>query len=501
MDKKDNKKELLLDSNPFETRLAINEDGVLKEFYVEKKKDRGISGNVYKGRVARVLPGMQAAFLELGLERTAFLHVSDVMPTSSKLKDCDDMECDDKGPRRHGDDVKIQDLIKKGDEVMVQVAKEPIGTKGARVTSYVSLPGRYLVLMPTYSKIGVSRRIGDEKERRRLKSIVSSLKPEGCGFIVRTVCAGKQKQEILADMEFLLKLWKRTLKKRKESPNPSILYEEPDLTLRTIRDVFSKDFESFTIEPRAEYDKAIEFVDEVMPELSSRMHCYDEEEALFDVQGIEVELTAALDKKVWLPSGGFLVMDQMEALTAIDVNTGKYVGKKNSEHTILKTNLESVDEVVHQLKLRNIGGIIVIDFIDMESMENREKVYRSLREALKSDKARTNILKVSELGLIEMTRKRTRESLSQSLLEDCPYCDGNGLVKAKDTVAADIYRDLVREYTIKRRKRKTLLYVNPVIAEILSERGGVVELLKKNYSAKIIIKPIDVFHQEEYEIV
>ena len=500
-ERKTEKREILLDSNPFEKRLAINEGGKLVEFYSERTTDRGITGNIYKGTVVSVLPGMQAAFLEVGLDRTAFLHASDISESPDYFRGLDEAPREEKRGSREGprESPRIQDLIKKGQEMMVQVAKEPIGTKGARVTSYVSLPGRYLVLMPTFDRVGVSRRIDDDNERRRLKSIVNSVRPRGYGFIIRTVCEGMDAEEIKQDMDYLVKLWEKTLSRMKSKRAPAVLYEEPDLTIRTIRDVFSSDVSRMIIEPREEYERAAAFIDEFLPDLGDRVRPFEGKETLFDSFGIEVELTEALQKKVWLPSGGSLVIDQMEALTAIDVNTGKFVGKKNSEMTVLKTNLEAVDAVVHQLRLRNIGGIIVIDFIDMAIHENRDKVYRSLKTALRVDKARTNILKISELGIVEMTRKRFRESLSQTLLEPCPYCDGNGLVMGKDAVVMEIYRDLVRE--LPKKRRKALLYVNPTIAERLRADGNVLDELRKSFNKKVVLKPVDVFHQEEYEIL
>lgn len=485
-------KEILIDSNPFETRLAVVENDLLTEFYVERKRDRGISGNIYKGKVVRVLPGMQAAFVDVGLERTAFLHVSDV------LENVEFFEEEEKEER--GRVPRIQDLLVEGQEVLVQAEREPMGTKGARLTAYVALPGRYLVLMPTHAKVGVSRRISEERERRRLRGIVSRLKPPGCGFIIRTVCEGRETREIMMDMEFLLKLWQTVSKKTEETKAPALIYEEVDLALRTIRDTLDEGVKRVVIDSKEEYDRVMKFVSEFMPELKGKIEPHTAIEPLFDLKGVEVEIARALSRKVWLPSGGHIVIDQMEALTAIDVNTGKYVGRKDSEATILKTNLEAAGEVVHQLKLRNIGGIIVIDFIDMAREPNREKVYRTLKDALKPDKARTNILKISELGIVEMTRKRTRESITQSLLESCPYCEGNGYVKGKDTMMVEIYRDLEKE--LSRKRGKTVVYANPRVAERLkADEGGVFAELAKHLKKRLSIKSVDTFHQEEYEIV
>jgi ribonuclease G len=489
------KKKLLVNSTPFETRIALIENGRLAEFHVERQnRQRGITGNIYKGKIVRVLPGMQSAFVEIGLARTAFFHVSDIKKSMAGF-DTDD----EKQPVRNEQGVyRIQDMIKEGQEVMVQVAKEPIGTKGARVTSYVSLPGRYLVFMPTYGKIAVSRRIPSDKERRRLKEIVHNLRPKGCGFIIRTVCEGVSREEIEADMNFLIKLWERIQNNRETVSNPGVLYEELDLTLRTIRDTFSSDIEKLIIDSKEEYERASRFINEFMPSLAPRVELYEGGDELYDANGVDIELGNAVDRKVWLRSGGHLVMDQMEALTAIDVNTGKYVGKKNSDQTILKTNLEAVDEVVYQLRLRNIGGIIVIDFIDMERLPDREKVYNELREALRADKARTNILKISELGIVEMTRKRTRESISQSLCEPCPYCEGNAIVRHVDTVIMDIYRDMLREMP---HKKKATIYVSPAVAERFKTETDVLDELKKRFPGKeMSVKSVDRFHQERYEI-
>jgi ribonuclease G len=497
---KENRSEIYISSNPFETRVARIEAGRLVEFYVERAKDRGITGNIYKGRVVRVLPGMQSAFTEIGLARTAFLHVSDI---KESLGDVEEEDERDEGGRQRGGGggpTKIQDMLKEGQEIMVQAAKEPIGTKGARITSYISLPGRYLVFMPTYEKVAVSRRISSDKERRRLKETVQKLRPQGSGygFIIRTVCEGMGRDEIKADMDFLMKLWQRILENREKVPTPGLLYEELDLTFRTIRDIFSVDVDRLVIDSKEEHERAVKFVTEFMPHLSGRVELFSEPADIFDAHGIEIELGGALERKVWLRSGGHIVIDQMEALTAIDVNTGKYVGKKSSDQTILKTNLEAVHETVYQLRLRNIGGIIVIDFIDMARIGDREKVYNELKEALRIDKARTNILKISELGIVEMTRKRVRESIAQALCAPCPYCDGNGLVKGVDTIIMDIYRELLRD--LPQKKRKAVVYVSPAVAERFASEEAIVRDLEQRFGKKVVIKPVERFHQERYEI-
>lgn len=491
--------EIIINYSPHETRVAVLQGDRLVEFSMERPKDRGFSGNIYTGKVARVLPGMQAAFVDIGLERTAFLHATDVYESFEEFEDLA-KEAEEEERERRYRHAPIQDILKEGQEIMVQVAKEPIGSKGARVTSHISLPGREMVFTPTDNHIGISRRIENEKERRRLKEIVSRLRPEGAGFIVRTACEGMTEDDIKSDMDFLIKLWGDILKRREKTPAPGLIYQELDLTLRTIRDSFTADIDRLVIDSEEEFERAIKFAEDFMPELKQRIEPYESEEPIFDTYGIEIELAEAASKKVWLKSGGYIIIDQMEALTAIDVNTGKYVGKKSSEETVLKTNMEAVKEIVYQLKLRNIGGIIVLDLIDMAKSANREKVYNALKEALKSDKARTNILKISELGLIEMTRKRSRESINQLLCEPCPYCEGNGIIRSKHTVIMEIYRDLLKE--LPKRRRKAVVYVHPIIAELLyGESENVIEELEKRFKKRVVIKTSSAFHQEQYEIV
>ncbi len=491
--------EIIINYSPHETRLAVLQGGRLVEFYLERPKDRGLSGNIYKGKVARVLPGMQAAFIDIGLERTAFLHATDVYETFDEFEDIA-KDGEDEAREKQSRYAPIQDIIKEGQEIMVQVTKEPIGSKGARITSHISLPGRQIVFMPSDDHIGISRRIENEKERRRLRDIVAKLRPPGSGFIIRTACEGMKEDDIRSDMDFLIKLWADILKKREKTPAPALLYQELDLTLRTIRDIFTNDVDRLAIDSTEEYERAARFAEDFMPELKHRIELYEREEPIFDTYGVEIELADAASKKVWLKSGGYIIIDQMEALTAIDVNTGKYVGKKNSEETVLKTNMEAVKEIVYQLKLRNIGGIIVLDLIDMTKSANREKVYNALKEALKGDKTRTNILKISEMGLIEMTRKRSRESINQLLCEPCPYCEGNGIVKSKDAVIMEIYRELIKE--LPKRRRKITLYVHPVIAELLyGESEHIIEDLEKRFKKGIAIKTLSSLHQEQYEVV
>ncbi len=509
---RDKKTEIFINSNPFETRVAITENGSLAELYVERPEGRKVTGNVYKGRVARVLPGMQSAFINVGLARTAFLHVSDIQET---LDDVDEQAADKapenvidrtggRGGRGGGRGrgrykaLRIQDILKDGQDIMVQVTKEPMGSKGARVSSYISLAGRYLVFMPSYDRVAVSRKISSEKERRRLKKIMQGMRPDGYGFIIRTVCEGASEEDLKTDMEYLVRLWKSIDSQKETAPTPSLLHEELDLSLRTARDKFSSSVKRLVLDREDEFEKVRNFTREVMPALQKRLELYEGAEGIFERYGIEIEIDAALDNKIWLRSGGFLIIDQMEALTAIDVNTGKYVGKKDSEHTIVKTNLEAVDVIVKNLRLRNIGGIIVIDFIDMAKAPDRDKVYNALREALKADGARTNILRISDLGIVEMTRKRLRNNLIQSLCKTCPTCDGVGFIKSEHTVMMDIYKALLRDFI---GKRTPALYCSPLIAEKLKETPAILGDLEDRFGKKVSVIPVERFQQDRFEVV
>lgn len=499
---------LIINATSYETRVALLESGVVSELFIERRRDLGILGNIYKGKVVKVLPGMQAAFVDIGLERTAFLYVADVREEMEEYEafmkeEGEGIEFESEfGPVRFTQTVSapIEDLLKEGQDVLVQVSKEPLGTKGARITSHISLPGRHLVFTPTVDHVGVSRKIEDEKERKRLKEIVTGIRPPGTGFIIRTASEGKSEEELKADMDYLIKLWDNIQKKRENASAPSLIHSELNLTLRVIRDMFSADVSGLLIDSKEEHERAMEFVNTFMPNLSESVDLYEGDEPIFDSYGIELEISRALGRKVWLKSGGYIIIDQTEALTTVDVNTGRYTGKKKLEDTVLKTNLEAVKEVAYQLRLRNIGGIIIIDFIDMDKAANREKVYNSLQEALKKDKARTNILKISEFGLVEMTRKRVRESLSQALCETCPYCDGRGRIKSKSTVCYGIFRAVRREHTGLPGDR-ILIAVNPEIADLLyDEESKGVEELERSLGKKIIIKARNTFHQEQYEI-
>ncbi len=483
-----------------ETRVAVLDHRVLTELYVDRAKTKDFVGNIYKGKVVKVLPGMQAAFVDIGMERAAFIHVSDLANDTEPGDTLVDSEEDDKGPElprpRRQTTRPIEQLLKEGQELMVQISKGPIGTKGPRVTTYVSLPGRYLVFMPNVEHVGVSRRIPKDEERARLKEIMKRLRRPGYGYIVRTVSEGVKEEELRSDVEFL-----NVLKKRDQQPAPTLLHTDLTLTFRVVRDLFTKKVERLLIDSKQEYEAVRDFVHRFLPEQTSRVHSYDKDESLFDHLGVEMEITRALSRKVWLKSGGHIVIDHTEAMTVIDVNTGRFVGKRDQEETILKNNLEAVKEVAYQIKLRGIGGLIVIDFIDMEREKNRERVYQALVDAMASDKARTRISHISDLGLIEISRERVREDLLRTMSEPCHYCEGRGYTKSPTTVVYEIFRELRRIGRLPD-EQKIVVGVHPGVAELLyeEERQGV-EDLERERGTKIIVNADPTLHLEQYDIV
>jgi ribonuclease G len=496
------KQEIFINSTPQESRIAIVEDGVLAEFLIERKEEMGVAGNIYKGKVARVLPGMQAAFVDIGMEKAGFLHASDFSTEPEDVQltgdDVEFAETPKAPPSRH---LPLEKQVSRGEEILVQVAKDPLGTKGARVTSHVSLPGRYMVFMPGTNHIGISRRIESDEERKRLREIAQSLGTEAGGFILRTACEGLSKREIQRDLHFLTKLWARIQQKAESAGAPALIHQDLDLIARTLRDFFTPDTEQVVIDSPKDHRRVVDFVRHFMSRHKAKIVLYNDKEPLFEQQGIEEKVVKALDRRVWLRSGGYLIIERTEALTAVDVNTGRFVGKRNQEETILKTNMEAVQEVVRQLRLRNVGGIIIIDFIDMEKEGNRRKVYDALKEALKKDKARTNILKISELGLVEMTRQRTRESLENQLLRSCPHCEGRGRIKSAPTIAYDVLRAIKRQHPSIDGGKNIVVRLHPDIANFLyDEKNNSLENLEHEINHRIIIKASQELHHEKYEI-
>ena len=494
---------ILINTTPQENRIAVMEDNGLAEFLIERNQEKGCVGNIYKGRVGRVLPGMQAAFVEIGLEKAAFLHASDIHSPSAPLPAAID-DADDEvllEPAPDPGRLRIEQHLSPDQEILVQVAKDPLGMKGARITTHISLPGRFLVFMPDTGHVAVSRKIEDEKERQRLKEIVQELAREDEGFIIRTACEGRNKKDIQSDVRFLTKLWSRIRKRLETAATPELIHQDLDLVPRTIRDFFNAATEEVVVDDAREYRRVVEFVQQFMPRLKGRVVLYDEPEPLLDRYEVERRIRKALESKIWLNSGGSINIDQTEALTAVDVNTGRYVGKKDLEATVFKINLEAAREIVHQLRLRNVGGIIIIDFIDMAQAANRKKIYDALKEAVKEDRAKTRVLPISRLGLVEMTRQRTRENLGNVLLRPCPYCTGRGRIKSQPTIAYEILRGIKRESLQLHNGSRITVHVHPGIANFLyDEANEGLEALEREIDRDVIIKADSELHQEAYEI-
>ncbi len=476
---------LVVNAEGPEIRVAVVEDGALAEFFVERKRDRGIVGNIYRAKVSRVLPGMQAAFVDLGpkVERAAFLYVADVLGSGDERKLFEDAETEDADESPEGAasrlarsrkqlaNRKIEELLKPGQFVLCQVVKDAIGQKGARVTGYLSMPGRYSVFMPHVAQVGVSRRIGSDKERRRLRDLVNEVRPKGSGFIVRTAAEDANDQELRDDVDFLARLWSEVDKRQELMSGAGLVYADLDLSLRVVRDLMREDTSEVVIDDEEVYEKVKKFTLAFLPRFADRIKKYEGRRPIFDHYHVESDLRMAVARRVPLKSGGSLVIDQGEALTAIDVNTGSFTntGSGNLEDTVTANNLEACDEVARQLRLRNIGGIIVVDFVDMDKEGNRRKVWDAFQKALSRDRARTNVTKISELGLVEMTRKRTRESLVQLLTEPCPTCEGAGVVKSVTTVAYEILREVRRSGSLVDNE-KIEIEAAPRVAEILQRQ-------------------------------
>jgi len=500
--------EILINATREETRVALLEGNQTQQLFTERAKDRGIVGNIYKGRVVRVLPGMQAAFVDIGMEKSAFLYVGDVLDPEKRYEDVvGGEESDDDGERSQGRGRQrrtyrpIEQLLKGGDEVVVQVSKEPISTKGPRVTMYVSLPGRYLVFMPHVRHVGISRRISSDRERRRLRDIVEQLATTNGGYIVRTVSAGVPEEEFAADMAFLELLWANILKKWQYLSAPCLLHVDLDLTFRAVRDLFTPDVDRLIIDARPYYERVLEFVETYLPSVADRVFHYEGDLPLFEYFNIEAEISRALGRRVWLKSGGYIIIDTTEALTVVDVNTGRYVGKTGSlEDTITKTNLEAVKEIAHQLQFRNIGGIIIIDFIDMDEAANRDRVFTALQQAVAQDKARINLYKMSDLGLVEMSRQRKRENLQQLHCEPCRTCEGKGYTKSPTTVVYEMFREL-RRLTATLPAKQLTVAVHPAVADLLmGEEQANLAAVEDEIRKQLVIRADRGLHIESYEI-
>lgn len=504
--------EIIVNVTDHETRVALIENRVLSEIFIERGDETNITGNIYKGVVQRVLPGMQAAFVDINLDQAAFLYVDDVTPQKNH-DDVDNLgkeevsetpfnpeEADSDFIPIRKPNVKIEELISEGQQIMVQVVKSPIGSKGPRITSHISLPGRYLVLMPTVNHVGISRRIEDKNERSRLKSIILQYRQREYGYIARTAGEGISEEKIVNEMKLLEISWQNIQKKTDISTAPCLIHKDLIVTLRTIRDHLIHDANKLIIDSYIAYKSVKSFIETIIPDLKITVEYYDKAEPIFDYYNIENEINRSMQKKVWLKSGGYIIIEHTEALVAIDVNTGRYIGRHDFEETVLKINLEAIEEIARQIRLRNIGGIIIIDFIDMEQFANREKVYQSLKEILKKDKSKTTILPMSDMGLIQMTRKRVTKSLLKMMCEPCFYCQGDGMLLSKQTVCFDIFREILRGatdiigHTLKIR-------VNPQVSDMLKgKEKNLVFYLQNRLGKNIEIISDSSFHIEDFDI-
>jgi len=505
------KKEILISEDKYESRCAILENGLLSEIYIERQNEQRVLANIYKGRVDNVLPGMQIAFVEIGLEKHGFLHASDIEYSFEDIEDDNattkiHADLDDSPPRRQKrrkTEPAITDVIETGQEILVQVAKAAMGTKGARITSTVSLPGKYVVYLPTSSSVGISRRIESAEERLRLKDLVQSFRTdtEG-GFIIRTAAEGKSEENLSAEINYLLNTWQKINQKASRVRAPSLIHKDLGFTERIIRDYFNSDVNELIIDSKPQYETAINYFTLLLPELKSRVKFYKAKSiSMMEKFGIETGLKKALGQKVWLRSGAYIIIEQTEAMVSIDVNTGKFTGENDADNTILKANLEAAEEIVRQLRLRDLGGIVVIDFIDMDRHEDRRKVYQALQQEIKRDRAKTNILRISELGLVEMTRQRTRPSITSVLTQICPYCDGHGFVLSVDTVVTNVLR-AIKKAAHKSQKRKFKVIANElVVSRLLDRRSKLIQQLKREMDLHIRIEGNVDLHLEDYQIL
>jgi ribonuclease G len=514
---------MIISSSAHETRVAILEEDQVAEVFIERERSRGVVGNVYKGRVSKVLPGMQSAFVDLGLERDGFLYVNDVVAT---FEEFDRLETDEDeaaasgksgavraagGGRRDrdqkGPEPKIEELVKEGQEIIVQVAKEPLGTKGARLTCHATMPGRFLVFMPTVDHVGVSRKIDSREERSRLRGIVREFREQHGftgGVIIRTAAGGRPKEDIVSDLSYFHKVWTEIRQKAESSRAPAVVYREQSLVAKLLRDLLTEEYAAIRIDNEQEYRRVYELIERIMPSLAPKVKLYNKEYPIFEEYGVQAEIDRALRSKVWLKSGGSIVINQTEALVAIDVNTGRYVGKKTAgrlEDTILKTNLEAVKEIVRQIRLRDLGGIIVLDFIDMEEKKNRQKVFQAVEQELRKDRSPSKALQVSDFGLVIITRKRVKQSLERVLTEPCPYCAGSAVIKSRSTICYEILSE-VKKISADLDGQTLVLRVNPDIARALKdEERAVFRELKQSIGREIAVKPDVQLHHEQFDLM
>ena len=488
--------EILINVTPRETRLALIENGLLQEIYLERRSRSGYVGDIYLGKVVRVMPGMEAAFVDIGLERAAFLHSADIAPIG-----IDGLEV-----RDGGETVDINTLLREGQLIVVQVAKDPIGTKGARLTTHLTLPSRHLVFLPRNLHIGISQRLEDEEERNRLQALLEqcllaeSMQDRG-GFIIRTAAEGASENELLEDIRFLRKLWAAVERRIGKSKDIRVLYRDLPLYLRAVRDLITPGIEKIRVDAQEAFDEISGFIQDFIPDFRDRLELYSGERPIFDLYGIDDEIDKALGRQVKLKSGGDLIIDQTEAMTTIDVNTGAFLGTKSHAETVLKTNLEAATSIARQLRIRNLGGIIILDFIDMDDPEHQRQVLRTLIKALEKDHARTMVTGISELGLVEMTRKRTRESLGQILCSACPVCEGRARLKTPETICYEIFREIVRVARVYENDELMVLASQVVVDRLLDEESSTLADLEVLTGKTIRFQVEPMYTQEQYDVV
>jgi ribonuclease G len=497
---------MLVESDAHQTRIAVLEEDRPTEIFVERHRHRGVVGNVYQGRVTRVLPGMQAAFVDIGLERDAFLYVSDAGAGLAPIEELESGEPEESDFEPREGAPTIDELLRAGQEILVQVVKDPLPNKGARVSTQITLPGRYLVLLPTVRQVGVSRRIEDETERQRLRQLLEELVALGgpassMGLIVRTAGEGRGSEEFAPDLAYLAGLWQRVREAAARATAPALVHRDLDLALRVVRDLFNAGFSVLWVDGEGVFQRIVEFLGQVQPALASRVRLDRQEGSLFERFGVEEEIAAALRSKVWLKSGGYIVVNPTEALVAIDVNTGRYVGQLNLEDTVLRTNLEAVREIVRQIRLRDLGGIIVIDLIDMVEQEHRDQVFSALGEELRKDRAKNKVLNISDFGLVELTRKRSRTNLERLFTQPCPYCDGAGRIQSLSTICLNLRREVLRLDRVAL-ERELLLRVHPDVAGALQgEERAILEELERELGVTILLRADPELHHERFDVV
>ncbi len=490
--------EILINVTPRETRVAVVENGMLQELHIERASRRGVVGNIYKGRVQRVMPGMQAAFVEIGLDRAAFLHASDIL----KLPLNQPGEGEEAAPVAPGPTPSINSLVHEGQEIVVQVVKDPIGGKGARLTTQISIPSRYLVFLPHSRVLGVSARIEDETERARLKVLMASLaNGSGQGYIVRTNAEGQPDEALAEDVAYLRRVWEAIGLASASTKVGQRIYEDLALPLRAVRDLMRKEVDKVRVDSREAYERVTDFARQFMPELAERIEHYAGERPIFDLYGVEDEILRAMQKQVPLKSGGHLIIDQTEAMATVDVNTGSFLGQRNLEETVYRTNLEAAQAVARQLRLRNLGGIIIIDFIDMTDDEHKRQVLRTLEKGLAHDHARTSVYEFSPLGLVEMTRKRTTESLERQLCEPCHECGGRGTLKTAETLTYEIFREITRAVRQFEATQLLVIASPKVVGKITEEESAAVAELEEFLGKSIRFQPDEQYAQEQYDVV